>query len=119
MREDKNYPQENEERDKNEEEQESDDDDKEEFGGGIKNFFQTMLKTKDNHFMMMVAAFLSTLMKALTKNLDLKEKVGFNIKGNGKVLTMIIEVLIGQLREMHRINTVLSVVNTILILSEF
>ena len=78
-----------------------------------------MLKTKDNHFMIMIAEFMSTLMRTLSTQSELKEKVGFNMEGNGKALVLVLEVLIRQLGEMHRINTVLSVLNTVLILGEF
>lgn len=86
---------------------------------GIKNFIYSMIRTKDNHFLMMISALISSLMKEIGKDEKIKEKVGFNLKGNGKVVMRIIEILIQQLLQVHRINTILSVVNSILILSSF
>ena len=67
----------------------------------------------------MISALLSNLIKQLHKEKELCEELGFDLRKNGKCSMMLAEILISQLSETHRLNTILSIINTLLVLTNF
>lgn len=64
----------------------------------------------------MITSFLNQLYVEAKEDSELLEAYG--LKGNGKLLNMICERLIGQLSETHRLITVESILNTLVILND-